>query len=91
MPANNNNNNKKELTNERLMEEPWFDDPFGITSDICRRMKKFMPNSASNLTFLGWWTYPYFVCSSRTWRMTYSIPVVNGNGALLLPNNVDRY
>ena len=39
-----------------------------------QQRRRFMVNS-SNQTFLGWWTYPYFLCSSRRWLITYSIPV----------------
>lgn len=29
--------------------------------------------NTSNATFLGWWTYPYYSCSSRRWLLTYAI------------------
>lgn len=37
--------------------------------------------NSSNKTFLGWWTYPYFQCSSRRWILTYSIPVTSFSSA----------
>lgn len=48
--------------------------------------RRFMVNS-SNQTFLGWWTYPYYLCSSKRWLITYSIPVHQQ----LQTKNGDRY
>ena len=64
-----------------LIQQPWFDDPYGATAPAAGQQpkkapsgSKFMANT-SNATFLGWWTFPYFLCSSRNWQMTYSIPL----------------
>jgi len=86
----------------QLTEMPWFDNPFsmatathpsagtnsssGSSSAINNSNRRFMTNS-SNQTFLGWWTYPYYLCSSRRWLLTYSIPVHQQ----LQTRNGDRY
>lgn len=66
-----------------LVDQPWFEDPFSFK----RPSAKFMINTSNN-TFLGWWTYPYYLCSARKWQMTYSIPVSNAGFAM--PTNPDR-
>ena len=63
--------------------QPWFDDPFRSAGEAGGNWNKFMING-SNVTFLGWWTWPYFHCSSKRWLITYSIPVTRG------PSSSDR-
>ncbi|XP_057380872.1 probable G-protein coupled receptor CG31760 [Daphnia carinata] len=66
--------------NTALNDLPWFDDPFRSTPQAAKgfltNWNKFMINS-SNVTFLGWWTFPYYQCSSRRWLLTYTIPVTS--------------
>ena len=79
------------LLGNALSDLPWFDDPFRSTahqSGTTSGRNKFMTNS-SNMTFLGWWTYPYYQCSSRRWILTYSIPVTSVSSAPTTPG--DRY
>ncbi|KAL3272737.1 hypothetical protein HHI36_014199, partial [Cryptolaemus montrouzieri] len=38
------------------------------------RSPKFM-ESPLNVSFKGWWTYPYYSCSARRWLMSYSVPI----------------
>uniref|UniRef100_A0A0P5ZVZ6 G-protein coupled receptor n=1 Tax=Daphnia magna TaxID=35525 RepID=A0A0P5ZVZ6_9CRUS len=68
------------LGNTALNDLPWFDDPFRSTPQAAKgflaNWNKFMINS-SNVTFLGWWTFPYYQCSSRRWLLTYTIPVTS--------------
>ncbi|XP_033609513.1 probable G-protein coupled receptor CG31760 isoform X2 [Cryptotermes secundus] len=35
---------------------------------------KFMP-SPTNMSFRGWWTFPYFSCSVRRWLLSYSVSI----------------
>ncbi|KAI9552491.1 hypothetical protein GHT06_022857 [Daphnia sinensis] len=68
------------LGNTPLNDLPWFDDPFRSAPQAAKGFRanwnKFMINS-SNVTFLGWWTFPYYQCSSRRWLLTYTIPVTS--------------
>lgn len=38
------------------------------------RSPKFAP-SPPNISFKGWWTYPYYSCTQRKWILSYSIAV----------------
>lgn len=75
------------LGNAALSDLPWFDDPFRSTSSS-GNWNKFMINS-SNVTFLGWWTFPYYQCSSRRWTLTYSIPVTSASSSTI--SSADRF
>jgi hypothetical protein len=35
---------------------------------------KFMP-SPTNMSFRGWWTFPYFSCTTRRWLLSYSVSI----------------
>ena len=35
---------------------------------------KFMP-SPTNMSFRGWWTFPYFSCAVRRWLLSYSVSI----------------
>ncbi|KAK9885371.1 hypothetical protein WA026_010868 [Henosepilachna vigintioctopunctata] len=50
---------------------PWYEDPDFSPS---LRSPKFMEGPL-NVSYKGWWTYPYYSCSSRRWLMSYSVPI----------------
>ncbi|KAE8747621.1 hypothetical protein FOCC_FOCC005600, partial [Frankliniella occidentalis] len=50
---------------------PWYED--SATSPTLRSPK--FVDSPANVSFRGWWTFPYFSCSSRRWLLSYSVPV----------------
>ncbi|XP_037904053.1 probable G-protein coupled receptor CG31760 [Hermetia illucens] len=50
---------------------PWFEDEI---SSPGLRSPKFAP-SPPNISFKGWWTYPYYSCTQRKWILSYSIAV----------------
>ncbi|KAJ9595751.1 hypothetical protein L9F63_013070, partial [Diploptera punctata] len=35
---------------------------------------KFMP-SPTNISYRGWWTFPYFSCAVRRWLLSYSVSI----------------
>lgn len=55
-------------------QEPWYIDRF---SSMSWRTEKFL----SPIFSPGSWTFPYFSCSSRTWLLSYTIPLVNMKNA----------
>ena len=63
-----------------FMDFPWLDKYYvqltsSTPSDVQELASdKFMINM-SNLTFLGRWTHPYFLCASRKWLVSYSVPI----------------
>ncbi|XP_067003121.1 probable G-protein coupled receptor CG31760 [Anabrus simplex] len=50
---------------------PWYED---ADSSPGLRSPKFM-SSPTNQSYRGWWTYPYFSCSTRRWLVSYSAAV----------------
>ncbi|XP_018324198.1 probable G-protein coupled receptor CG31760 isoform X2 [Agrilus planipennis] len=60
-----------ELRRRLQPEYPWYEDP---DSSPALRSPKFM-ESPANMSFKGWWTYPYYSCPSRKWLLSYSIPI----------------
>lgn len=38
------------------------------------RSPKFVP-SPENISFRGWWTYPYYSCGQRRWVLSYSVAI----------------
>ncbi|GLV34665.1 uncharacterized protein CBL_09145 [Carabus blaptoides fortunei] len=50
---------------------PWYED---ADSSPGLRSPKFM-DSPANISYKGWWTYPYYSCTSRKWLVSYSVPV----------------
>ncbi|XP_058815924.1 probable G-protein coupled receptor CG31760 isoform X2 [Topomyia yanbarensis] len=50
---------------------PWFEDE---TSSPGLRSPKFAP-SPLNISFRGWWTYPYYSCSHKKWILSYSVAI----------------
>ncbi|XP_055376152.1 probable G-protein coupled receptor CG31760 isoform X2 [Condylostylus longicornis] len=53
------------------MNYPWFEDEI---SSPGLRSPKFAP-TPPNLSFKGWWTYPYFICEERKWMLSYSVAI----------------
>lgn len=45
------------------------------------RSPKFAP-SPPNVSYKGWWTYPYYSCTQKQWILSYSvvIPPVGRHG-----------
>ncbi|XP_058450108.1 probable G-protein coupled receptor CG31760 isoform X3 [Malaya genurostris] len=50
---------------------PWFEDEI---SSPGLRSPKFAP-SPLNISFRGWWTYPYYSCSHKKWILSYSVAI----------------
>ncbi|CAH0563492.1 unnamed protein product [Brassicogethes aeneus] len=50
---------------------PWFED---ADSSPGLRSPKFV-QSPPNVSFKGWWTYPYYSCIARKWLISYSVPI----------------
>ncbi|XP_055590502.1 probable G-protein coupled receptor CG31760 isoform X2 [Uranotaenia lowii] len=50
---------------------PWFADE---TSSSELRSPKFAP-SPLNISYRGWWTYPYYSCSYKRWILSYSLAI----------------
>nr|XP_029714675.1 probable G-protein coupled receptor CG31760 isoform X1 [Aedes albopictus] len=50
---------------------PWFEDE---SSSPGLRSPKFAP-SPLNISFKGWWTYPYYSCSHKGWILSYSVAI----------------
>ncbi|XP_050311439.1 probable G-protein coupled receptor CG31760 isoform X2 [Anthonomus grandis grandis] len=50
---------------------PWYED---ADSSPGLRSPKFI-ESPPNVSYRGWWTYPYYSCSARRWLMSYSVPI----------------
>ncbi|KAF5291543.1 hypothetical protein FQR65_LT01856 [Abscondita terminalis] len=50
---------------------PWYED---ADSSPGLRSPKFM-DSPLNVSYRGWWTYPYYSCASRKWLTSYSVPI----------------
>ncbi|KAJ1521911.1 hypothetical protein ONE63_002247 [Megalurothrips usitatus] len=50
---------------------PWYEDS---TTSPTVRSPKFV-DSPANVSFKGWWTFPYFSCTARRWLLSYSVPV----------------
>lgn len=50
---------------------PWYED--AATSPTIRSPK--FVDSPANVSFKGWWTFPYFSCAARRWLISYSVPV----------------
>lgn len=53
------------------IEYPWYEDE--LTSPGLRS-PKFIP-SPENMSFMGWWTYPYYSCKLQSWLLSYSIAI----------------
>ncbi|XP_059616633.1 probable G-protein coupled receptor CG31760 [Phlebotomus argentipes] len=53
------------------MNYPWFEDEM---SSPGLRSPKFSPSPIS-ISFKGWWTYPYYLCSHRRWTLSYSVAI----------------
>lgn len=49
---------------------PWYED--SNTSSM--RPPKFLASPA-NISYKGWWTFPYYSCTARRWLISYSVPV----------------
>ncbi|XP_055635409.1 probable G-protein coupled receptor CG31760 isoform X2 [Toxorhynchites rutilus septentrionalis] len=50
---------------------PWFEDE---SSSPGLRSPKFAP-SPLNISYRGWWTYPYYSCSYKRWILSYSVAI----------------
>jgi G protein-coupled receptor 158 len=57
-------------------EYPWYED---AESSPGLRSPKFM-ESLPNVSYKGWWTYPYYSCKSRRWLISYSVPIPGRGG-----------
>ncbi|XP_076275307.1 putative G-protein coupled receptor CG31760 [Rhynchophorus ferrugineus] len=60
-----------ELGQKPSTEFPWYED---ADSSPTLRSPKFI-ESPPNVSYRGWWTYPYYSCSARRWLMSYSVPI----------------
>lgn len=52
---------------------PWYEDE---RTSPAPRSPKFIA-SPENMSFLGWWTYPYYSCKLQAWLLSYSIAVTS--------------
>lgn len=50
---------------------PWYEN---ADTSPGLRSPKFMP-SPTNMSFRGWWTFPYFSCTVRRWLLSYSVSI----------------
>ncbi|KAK9717653.1 Tc5 transposase DNA-binding domain [Popillia japonica] len=50
---------------------PWYAD---AQSSPGLRSPKFI-ESPPNVSYRGWWTYPYYSCSAHRWLISYSVPI----------------
>ena len=50
---------------------PWYEDG---NSSPGLRSPKFMHGPA-NVSYKGWWTYPYYSCIVKKWLISYSVAV----------------
>ncbi|XP_055550047.1 probable G-protein coupled receptor CG31760 isoform X2 [Wyeomyia smithii] len=50
---------------------PWFEDE---SSSPGLRSPKFAP-SPLNISYRGWWTYPYYSCNHKRWILSYSVAI----------------
>ncbi|XP_052563486.1 probable G-protein coupled receptor CG31760 [Culex pipiens pallens] len=50
---------------------PWFEDE---SSSPGLRSPKFAP-SPLNISYRGWWTYPYYSCTHKRWILSYSVAI----------------
>ncbi|GJQ73427.1 GPRMGL2 [Trypoxylus dichotomus] len=50
---------------------PWYAD---AQSSPGLRSPKFI-ESPPNVSYRGWWTYPYYSCSAHRWLVSYSVPI----------------
>jgi hypothetical protein len=50
---------------------PWYEN---ADTSPGLRSPKFMP-SPTNMSFRGWWTFPYFSCAVRRWLLSYSVSI----------------
>ncbi|XP_060523083.1 probable G-protein coupled receptor CG31760 isoform X2 [Cylas formicarius] len=60
-----------EIGHRPSAEFPWYED---ADSSPGLRSPKFV-ESPPNVSYRGWWTYPYYSCSARRWLMSYSVPI----------------
>ncbi|XP_017783461.1 PREDICTED: probable G-protein coupled receptor CG31760 [Nicrophorus vespilloides] len=63
--------NIPEVGQRPYSEYPWYED---ADSSPGLRSPKFM-ESPANLSYRGWWTYPYYSCGASKWLISYSVPV----------------
>lgn len=51
---------------------------------------KFM-SSPVNVSYKGWWTYPYYSCAAKRWLISYSVPIPrHGWVCLLFEHDIER-
>uniref|UniRef100_A0A8W7Q5A8 G-protein coupled receptors family 3 profile domain-containing protein n=1 Tax=Anopheles coluzzii TaxID=1518534 RepID=A0A8W7Q5A8_ANOCL len=50
---------------------PWFEDE---TSSPGLRSPKFTP-TPPDISYKGWWTYPYYSCGQKKWILSYSVAI----------------
>ncbi|CAG9767118.1 unnamed protein product [Ceutorhynchus assimilis] len=60
-----------EVGHRPTTDYPWYED---ADSSPGLRSPKFI-ESPPNVSYRGWWTYPYYSCSARRWLMSYSVPI----------------
>lgn len=60
-----------ELGQRPNTDYPWYED---ADSSPALRSPKFI-ESAPNVSYKGWWTYPYYSCNARRWLISYSVPI----------------
>nr|CAD7447098.1 unnamed protein product [Timema bartmani] len=56
---------------------PWYED---AESSPGLRSPKFM-DSPSNVSYRGWWTFPYYSCTVKRWLLSYSVAVPSPGSA----------
>ncbi|XP_058056511.1 probable G-protein coupled receptor CG31760 [Anopheles bellator] len=50
---------------------PWFEDESSFPG---LRSPKFTP-SPPDISYRGWWTYPYYSCAQKKWILSYSVAI----------------
>ncbi|XP_076044697.1 putative G-protein coupled receptor CG31760 isoform X2 [Oratosquilla oratoria] len=64
-----------------LRSSPWYEDTDPADWNVTRFQK-----NTSNATFLGFWTYPYYLCSTGQWMMSYTVPMTIEWDEVFLPS-----
>ncbi|CRK86175.1 CLUMA_CG000058, isoform A [Clunio marinus] len=68
-------NDELSMTKKSFSYYPWFEDS---ASTPTLRSPKFT-SPPPNLSFRGWWTFPYYSCTQRKWILSYSIAIAPVN------------
>ncbi|XP_022901804.2 probable G-protein coupled receptor CG31760 [Onthophagus taurus] len=60
-----------EIGQKLSSDYPWYADADSTPS---LRSPKFI-SSPPDISYRGWWTFPYYSCSARKWLMSYSVSI----------------